>query len=344
MKVGKLSQTAWNRAVMKQLHKKQEESLLKISAAECCSAVAVNDEQVVIQTAASASGDSKKLGNYALAAAVNQLASRGAKPVSAQIFILISERIGEQKVASLLNGMEELCTAMDMEISNVQVEVNPAVVQAVVRVEITGVSEKAMLRKVENIKPGQDIVMCGFAGLEGTLRILDEQEKELRERFVPAFLHQTKELESQMLQLSLLENVEKQINEGKITLSAAQHIGIGGIFATLWDTAEVAGVGLQIDMQKIQIRQETVEICEYYHLNPYKMTSTGSILFFTDQGENLIEILEKSGARAARLGSTTAENARVITSGSEIRYLDRPTPDELMLWRKQKLEENKNHG
>ena len=74
------------------------------------------------------------------------------------------------------------------------------------------------------------------------------------------------------------------------------------------------------------------------------MTSTGSLLFFTDQGEKLIEILEKNGARAVRLGSTTAENARVITSGSEFRYLDRPTSDELMLWIKQNLEEGKNYG
>ena len=147
-----------------------------------------------------------------------------------------------------------------------------------------------------------------------------------------------------MLKLQLLENVEKEVKEENIILSAVQHVGSGGLFATLWDTAEVAGLGLQIDMQKIQIRQETVEICEYYHLNPYKMTSTGSLLFFTDQGEKLIEILEKNGARAVRLGSTTAENARVITSGSEIRYLDRPTSDELMLWRKQKLEEGKNYG
>ena len=344
MKVGKLSQTAWNRAVMKQLYKKQEQNLLKISAAESCSAYAVDDEQVLIKSAASTSGDTKKLGNYSLAAAINQLASRGAKPIDVQIFILISERIGEQKVAGMVQEMEEMCTMMNIAISNVQVEVNPAVTQAIVRVETMGFAEKRMLRNIENIKQEQDIVMCGFVGLEGTLRILDEQEKELKGRFVPAFLRQTKELESQMLKLQLLENVEKEVKEENIILSAVQHVGSGGLFATLWDTAEVAGLGLQIDMQKIQIRQETVEICEYYHLNPYKMTSTGSLLFFTDQGEKLIEILEKNGARAVRLGSTTAENARVITSGSEIRYLDRPTSDELMLWRKQKLEEGKNYG
>ena len=219
MKVGKLSQTAWNRAVMKQLYKKQEQNLLKISAAESCSAYAVDDEQVLIKSAASTSGDTKNLGKYALAAAINQLASRGAKPVDVQIFILISERIGEQKVAGMVQEMEEMCTMMNIAISNVQVEVNPAVTQAIVRVETMGFAEKRMIRNIENIKPEQDIIMCGFVGLEGTLRILDEQEKELKGRFVPAFLRQTKELESQMLKLQLLENVEKEVKSFFLSIS-----------------------------------------------------------------------------------------------------------------------------
>lgn len=32
------------------------------------------------------------------------------------------------------------------------------------------------------------------------------------------------------------------------------------------------------------------------------------------------------------LGVTTADHAKVITSGDEVRYLDRPAPDELMRW------------
>ena len=99
-----------------------------------------------------------------------------------QIFILISERIGEQKVAGMVQEMEEMCTMMNIAISNVQVEVNPAVTQAIVRVETMGFAEKRMLRNIENIKPEQDIDMCGFVGIEGTLRILDEQEKELKGR------------------------------------------------------------------------------------------------------------------------------------------------------------------
>ena len=106
----------------------------------------------------------------------------------------------------------------------------------------------------------------------------------------------------------------------------------GGILAALWDLAEHAQIGLESDLGLMTLRQETVEICEFFHLNPYQMTSAGSFLLAADHAEEVIAVLKEAGARAGRLGVARAQNARVITSGEEVRYLDRPAPDELMRW------------
>ena len=101
----------------------------------------------------------------------------------------------------------------------------------------------------------------------------------------------------------------------------------------LWpEMAETLRTGFEADMSSISIRQETVEICEFYRLNPYQMASSGSFLIVTEDAGRVIEILEKGGARAVSLGVINAQNARVITSGEDVRYLDRPAPDELELW------------
>ena len=92
------------------------------------------------------------------------------------------------------------------------------------------------------------------------------------------------------------------------------------------------GIGFEIDMSAISLKQETVEICEFYRLNPYQLTSAGSFLIVTPDALEVIRILEQVGARAIRLGVTKPQNARVITSGEEVRYLDRPAPDELESW------------
>ena len=81
--------------------------------------------------------------------------------------------------------------------------------------------------------------------------------------------------------------------------SAIYQIGPGGILATLWEAAEAADVGLEADMKKMSIQQETVEICEYFRLNPYQMTSVGSLLIFTQNGEALVQKLQEAGKQAA---------------------------------------------
>ena len=167
-------------------------------------------------------------------------------------------------------------------------------------------------------------------GLEGMLRILDECRGELGRRFAPGFLRQAKALEDRLIQLEAI-----RIASGFAT--AMQQVGSGGILGTLWEVAEAAHVGLAADLKKMSIRQETVEICEYYHLNPYQMTSAGCILMITEHGERLVQALNRGGARAGVLGVTTAGNARVVTSGEERRFLDRPAPDELMRWWAERL-------
>lgn len=37
----------------------------------------------------------------------------------------------------------------------------------------------------------------------------------------------------------------------------------GGIFGALWDMAEASGIGLDIDLKKLPIRQDTIEISEF---------------------------------------------------------------------------------
>ncbi|MFQ9346198.1 MAG: AIR synthase-related protein [Coprococcus sp.] len=80
---------------------------------------------------------------------------------------------------------------------------------------------------------------------------------------------------------------------GRNGVSAMHPIGEGGILAALWDMAEGAGIGLSVEMKKMTVRQETIEVCEVFHLNPYQLTSTGAVLMVTPKGEELKERLKR---------------------------------------------------
>ncbi len=330
MKVGNVSQTVLKRSVLKQLHTRREEIPFPPSVEEMCTVMHMESEQEAVFASASVFGSSKSVGNYAVVKAVLDLETRGAHAVGISVQVILPPYAYESRLKEMFRCMEEKCAQLNIQITCAKAEVSPAVSQAFVSVMAAGVLERRKFISCQGAEAGQDIVLCGYAGLEGMLRILDEQEDELTKRFVPVFIRQMKNLQNEM---TSIQAVRAAARSG---VTAMQQIGSGGIFAALWEMTEAAGIGIQVDLSRISIRQETVEVCEYYHLNPYQMTSAGSILMITEKGNELVRILEESGARASVLGVTTRGNARVITSGEEMRYLDRPQPDELTRWWEQK--------
>lgn len=63
-----------------------------------------------------------------------------------------------------------------------------------------------------------------------------------------------------------------------------------------------SNVGLDIDLKKIPIRQETVEVCELLGLNPYILMSSGSMMIATDDGYGLVRKLNQAGIEASVIG------------------------------------------
>lgn len=360
MRAGKISQTVWNRYIRKQLHTEREEVLNVPSWTENCSAVGCNGADVFLWSETWASGTGGNTGYYAALKAAGDLAARGAEPVGASVNLLLPADAEEELAGELTAGVEEACRRMGMQVSAVSGEASTAAARPIVCVTAAGVAKAAAeagsparegsaetRRNISAVptdsvssrggvaRPGQEILLCGYAGLEGTLRILDEAEKELSGRFVPSFLRKAAELKADLVTPGILLGAWKEA--GRQSISSVRQIGDGGIFAALWEMAEAAGIGMELDLRAISMKQETVEICEFFRINPYQLTSAGSFLISTDNAGQVMEVLEKAGARAGRLGVATAQKARVITSGEEVRYMDRPAADELLRWQDKRM-------
>ena len=314
----------------KQFHDQKSETVSGLSREGRCSSLAMPSGGYAVWADAVKEGDSGKTAYYAVLEAAGNAAAAGAVPLAVSARILLPPEAEEDELRELAAGIRAACDDMCLKASCIQGEVSHAVRMSTAAVTVTGAAEHA---PEERVYPGQEILLCGCAGLEGTLRILDEAEDELRQRFVPSFLAGARAAADELvLPQALAEALALRDSDGKRLITAARQIGSGGILAALWDLAEASQIGLEADMGLIALRQETVEICEYFRLNPYQMTSSGSFLLAADHAEEVIAVLEGAGARAGRLGVARAQNARVITSGEEVRYLDRPAPDELMRW------------
>ena len=324
MKIGKVSQTVLKRSILKILQFQREETIIQPSVEEMCYGIEVKEDEQILSTSAALYGNEKDLGVFALAQVVNDLATRGAKAVGVSVHIMLPPYAYESRLKTMMEHIERASSAHTVQVLCAKAEVSPAINKAMVYMNGMGVLKKGELLQSNMGKADQDIVLLKWIGLEGTFRVMREKEEELSKRFVPTFLNQIQMLESEIFS-------EKALFLAKeFGVSAMHQITSGGILAALWEFAESSDVGMEVDLKKMSIKQETVEVCEYFHLNPYQLTSAGSVLIATDRGEELVSKFAEKGIQATVLGRTTVDKARVILGGEEKRFLDRPAADELL--------------
>ena len=164
----------------------------------------------------------------------------------------------------------------------------------------------------------QDIVVSKWIGLEGTALLARQYYERLRERFPCRMIDEAAAFDKY---LSVVPEAATAMKSGVCGMHV---ISRGGIFAGLWEMAQEAGVGLEADLRKIPVRQETIEICEVFGENPYEISSGGCLIMTAENGNALVAALERQEKPAVVIGRTTTGNDRVLYNRGHKRYLDKP--------------------
>lgn len=323
MKVGKVSEAVLKRSVLKQIHTNRPEVLLGASVGEDCAALELAEDEVFVMSTDPITGTAKDIGNLAIQITINDLASAGAEPIGVMLTFLLPEKLSEAKLRAMMEQASAAAAAANIQIMGGHTEVTRVVNQPVISVVGVGKAKRGMVVSTAGAKPGMDILVTKWIGLEGTSIIAKEKEAELLTRYPKELVETAKQFDSY---LSVLPESKVAVKSG---VGAMHDVTEGGIFGALWEMAESSGVGLEIDLKKIPIRQETVEVCEFFDVNPYELISSGSMLMACTDGYGLVRALETAGIPAVCIGKATEGNDRVIVSGEERRFLEPPKVDEL---------------
>ena len=179
------------------------------------------------------------------------------------------------------------------------------------------------------LNPGDELIVAGPVAAEGTAWITENNRNRLREVFAERFLEDARRLPEVYGTGMKEENNKVWEMAAKAGASARYLMGEGGFLAALWKMAEASGVGLEVDLRSVPIRQETIEICEIFDVNPYKLLSGGSILLGIRGGDAFVQQLRREGIMAAVIGQTDSGNDRLLYSGGNARYLERSAEDEI---------------
>lgn len=323
MKIGKVPENVLKRSVFKQIQWKREEVLLGPGVGEDCAAVELAEDEVFVLSTDPITGSLHEMGRLAVHVTANDLATAGADPIGLMLTVLLPPDTEETVLRSLMKEIMEECRMLHMVVMGGHTEVTDAVTKPLVSVTGIGKVKKGQLISTGGVKPGQEIIMTKYAGLEGTGIIATEKEQELLSRYPASFLEEAKQM------FKMVSVVKDARIARRFSVSAMHDVTEGGIFGALWEIAVASKVGLEIELDKIPIKQQTVEICEFFDLNPYLLISSGSMLIAADRGSDIVDALKKEGIEAAVIGRATADNDKVVYYGEEKRFLEPPKCDEL---------------
>ena len=298
MRPGKVSENVLKRSVLKQVKTKAKEIIYGAGLGENCAVFMFpENEQSLISMHQNTTAGSE-CASLAIHKAANNLAAAAARPAAVELSLLLPESFEEERLRYIMEKAEQTCQALGIQLAGGSTKVSRAVTVPVATAAGIG---RRIFSRIPKARP----------------------EQELLRRYPAGFIKEAQAFERW---LSVIPEAATAVKSDVCRMHDASE---GGIFGALWEFGRISGVGLEIDLKKLPIRQETVEICEFLQLNPYELLSGGSLIMAADNGFDLVEKLAGEGIAAAVVGKATDNNDRVVMNEDERRFLELPKSDEI---------------
>ena len=328
MRRGKISENVLKRSVLKKINIHRKEIINGAGVGTDCAVLSFEEGDDIALSATPVTAPIEDISSYAIPMALNNIAVTGAEPIGVMLSILLPEKTEEDEFRRMMELAQDLCGKCGAGIIGGHTEVVPDIEQPIMTVTGVGKLKSARGDSLQGVKSNQDIVISKWIGLEGTVRLARERRGELCTRYPARMIDKAADYDKY---LSVIPEAATAMKSG---VCGMHDVSRGGVFGALWELAQRAGVGLEIDLKKIPVKQETIEICEFFELNPYELLSGGCLIMTAEDGEALVAALEREHISAAVVGRTTNGNDRIIYNEDERRYLDRPKTDQIYLVQK----------
>ncbi|MBR0411338.1 MAG: hydrogenase maturation factor [Eubacterium sp.] len=256
--------------------------------------------------------------------AVNALVASGLLPAALALTLLMPPGTEEKQLKQFMKELGGLCAREGLAVTAGHTAVSSAVNTLLLSVTGMGTScRKAESVSVKSPDKNLDVVMTGHAGREGAALLAIEREDQLQGRYAPSYIETAKHFYDHAGQ-SAAAGILWQCGAVRM-----HDIREGGVFGALWELSSAVGTGLDIELKDIPVRQHTIEICEFFDLNPYKLLSGGCLLALCPDGEEAVSRLMAGGIPAEIIGKTSGGNDRLIRYDTETRYLEPSGMDEI---------------
>lgn len=322
MKSGKMSEAVLKRSIIKNVNKQEKQQVVSKACVGSDAGLFFCEEMTGVMAVSGTSlcGWETGLAGVAVQRACNSLAAAGGTPTAVAVQLVLPETMEEKELKELMKEILDSCKAAEVALANGHTQVSSFVTEPVV--SVTAMGSAPAVRTLEENVCGSELVMTKSAGLAGAALLAKYYRENLHERYTYAFIDKAAAREAEVSVIPEI-NVLKELG-----IRHMHDVAEGGVFGAVWELCERLAAGVELDLKKIPICQETVEICEYFDVNPYQLKGDGALLFLTHDSAAVIRALKDAGIFAAVIGRINDGNDRVLINEDETRFLEPNRVDE----------------
>jgi len=324
MRTGKLAPELLRRLVLGRLGTRRPEVLVHAAFGEDAAAIGVGEEALVL-TADPITGATRHAGWYAVHIACNDVAAMGASPIGVLAILLFPESVGEADIETVMGDVDRGCRELGIEVLGGHTEVAPGLQSPLIAMTAVGGVARGRLLACAEARPGHDLVLTKAAALEGTAILATDLESHLRGRLPPDVVDRAQRF------IAEISVVKDGLLASDLGAAALHDPTEGGLLGGVWELAEAAGCGYEVEAASVPVRPETRAICGVFDADPLKLISSGALLAATPNGQRLAEGLRSGGVEAAVIGRLTRDANRWLVDSDGRRPAGAVEQDEL--WR-----------
>ena len=322
MKSGKIPEAVLKRSVIKIVNKQEKQHIVSKAAVGNDAGLFAQEEMtgIMATSCAALAGLEAGLASLAVHRACNSLAASGAVPTAVTVQLVLPESAEEADLKAYMKEILEACDEAGVALASGHTQISSFVTEPVV--SVTAMGSAPMVMTLEENVYGSDLVMTKSAGFAGAALLAKYYRENLHERYTYAFIDKAAERQKEFSVLPEIEAVKE------LGIRHMHDVAEGGVFGAVWELCERLCAGAELELKSIPICQETVEISEYFDVNPYQLKGDGALLFLTHDSQVAIKALKEKGIPAAVIGRITDGNDRVLINGEETRFLEPNRVDE----------------
>ncbi|HEY72961.1 MAG: hydrogenase expression protein [Chloroflexi bacterium] len=249
---------------------------------------------------------SDEIGWYAAHVNANDVACTGAEPRWFLATLLLPEsNTDAELVDGIFDQIAGTCCELGAELVGGHTEITHGLDRPIVVGCMLGEVAPERLVRPDGARPGDALLLTKGIAVEGTAIIARERADILSGSGLAG------------LNGSLLERCRGFLYDPGISVvrdaavaTAAGDVHAmhdpteGGLATGLWELAEAAGVGLEVDEDAIPIFPETKSLCAQVGMNPLGLIASGALLLAVapEDAASILTALEKASIAAAQIG------------------------------------------